>query len=93
MLLYISNCMLDQYLACQQPRCLCLPQVSSALDKLSTRERFLNSQCKGLTSDYAEAKENLSQLQKRYNQKQDAVAQQDMELAQIMKVKDGSHAK
>ena len=67
--------------------CYCFLQVSSALDKLSTRERFLNSQCRGLTTDYAEAKEHLLQLQKQYNQKQDAVAQQDMELAQIMKVK------
>ena len=53
----------------------------------------MNSQCKGLTSDYAEAKEQLLQLQRRYNQKQDAVAQQDMELAQVMKVIDRLDAK
>lgn len=61
-------------------------QVSSALDKLSTRERFLNSQCQHLTAEYAEAKEHLSRLQAQYNKKQDAVNEQDMELGQILKV-------
>lgn len=67
-------------------------QVSSALDKLSTRERFLNSQCQHLTTEYAEAKEHLSRLQAQYNLKQDAVNEQDMELGQIIKVKLIMHA-
>ena len=70
---------------------MCL-QVSSALDKLSTRERFLNSQCQHLTTEYAEAKEHLSRLQVQYNLKQDAVNEQDMELGQIIKVKWIMHA-
>lgn len=60
--------------------------MSAALDKLSTRERFLNSQCQQLTTEYADAKEHLSRLQVQYNQKQDAVNEQDMELGRIIKV-------
>lgn len=67
--------------------CYCvLMQVAASLDKLSTRERFLNTQCHHLTAEYAEAKEQLSRLQVQYNQKQDAVNEQDMELGRIMKV-------
>jgi len=61
-------------------------QVSSALDKLSTRERFLNSQCEHLTAEYRDAKEHLSQLQMQFNQKQDAAAELDNELTTVVKV-------
>jgi len=61
-------------------------QVSAALDKLATRERFLNSQCEHLTAEYRDAKEHLSQLQMQFNQKQDAAAELDNELTNVVKV-------
>ena len=61
-------------------------QVMSALEKLSTRERFLNSQCEHLTAEYREAKEGLSELQTHYNQKQDAAAELENELARVAQV-------
>ena len=61
-------------------------QVSSALDKISTRERFLNSQCDHLTAEYREAKERLSRLQMQFSQKQDAAAEMDSELSQVVAV-------
>ena len=61
-------------------------QVQSALEKLSTRERFLNSQCEHLTAEYREAKEALSQLQEHFNQKQDAAAELENELARVAQV-------
>ena len=62
-------------------------QVMSALEKLSTRERFLNSQCEHLTAEYREAKEGLSQLQLHFNQKQDAAAELENELARVSQVR------
>ena len=61
-------------------------QVQSALEKLSTRERFLNSQCEHLTAEYREAKEALSQVQEQFNQKQDAAAELENELARVAQV-------
>ncbi|DBA92114.1 hypothetical protein WJX77_005383 [Trebouxia sp. C0004] len=60
-------------------------EVSAALDKLATRERFLNSQCEHLTAEYRDAKEHLSQLQMQFNQKQDAAAELDNELTNVVK--------
>lgn len=62
-------------------------QVSAALDKLATRERFLNSQCEHLTAEYRDAKDHLSQLQMQFNQKQDAAAELDNELTNVIKVR------
>lgn len=64
-------------------------QVMSAMEKLSTRERFLNSQCEHLTAEYREAKEALSQMQEHFNQKQDAAAELENELARVAQV--GTH--
>lgn len=61
-------------------------QVVSALEKLSTRERFLNSQCEHLTAEYREAKEGLSRLQLHFNQKQDAAAELENDLARVAQV-------
>lgn len=61
-------------------------QVVSALEKLSTRERFLNSQCEHLTAEYRVAKESLSRLQMHFNQKQDAAAMLESELARVVQV-------
>ena len=61
-------------------------QVVSALEKLSTRERFLNSQCQNLTAEYREAKEVLSRLQMLFSQKQDAAAELENELAGVAQV-------
>ena len=58
----------------------------TALDKLATRERFLNSQCEHLTAEYREAKEQLGQLQVQFSQKQDAAAEMENELARIVQV-------
>ncbi|KAL3146305.1 Intraflagellar transport protein 57 [Trebouxia sp. C0010 RCD-2024] len=58
-------------------------EVMSAMEKLSTRERFLNSQCEHLTAEYREAKEALSQMQEHFNQKQDAAAELENELARV----------
>ena len=60
--------------------------MSSALDKLSTRERFLNSQCEHLTAEYRDAKEQLSEVQMLFNQKQDIAAELDSELSGVVKV-------
>ena len=61
-------------------------QVVSALEKLSTRERFLNSQCEHLTAEYREAKEGLCRLQVHFNQKQDAAAELENGLARVDQV-------
>lgn len=61
-------------------------QVSAVLTKLATRERFLNSQCEHLTAEYRDAKEHLSQLQVQFNQRQDAAAELDNELTNVVKV-------
>lgn len=60
--------------------------MSSALDKLSTRERFLNSQCEHLTAEYRDAKEQLSEVQMLFSQKQDIAAELDSELTNVVKV-------
>ena len=65
-------------------------QVASAMDKLSTRERFLNLQCEHLTAEYREAKEHLSQLQMQFNQQQDAATELENELARVAQVKRNS---
>ena len=69
-----------------------MSQVSSALIKLSTRERFLNSQCMHLTTEYRDAKERMSELQMQLAQKQDAAADLDYQLTQVMKASDLPHA-
>ena len=61
-------------------------QVTSALDKLSTREKFLNSQCEHLTAEYRDAKEQLSRLQLQFNIKQDAAAELDSQLTAVVRV-------
>ena len=61
-------------------------KVMSALDKLATRERYLNSQCEHLTAEYRAASQHLTQLQMQLNQKQDAAAEQESELARITQV-------
>lgn len=60
--------------------------MSAALDKLSTRERFLNSQCEHLTAEYRDAKEQLSEVQMLFSQKQDIAAELDSELTSVVKV-------
>ncbi|KAK9824536.1 hypothetical protein WJX72_011163 [[Myrmecia] bisecta] len=60
-------------------------EAATALDKLATRERFLNSQLESLTLDYREAHEQLAKLQADYHQKQNSLAMMDNELAHITK--------
>ena len=65
-------------------------QVTSTLDKLAMRERFVNTQCEHMIVEYQRAREHLAQLQQQYSQKQDAVGDTDNELARVARVRAGS---
>ena len=67
-------------------RCLSL-QVTTTLDKLAMRERFVNAQCEHLIGAYQVAREHLAQLQQQYAAKQDAAAETENKLAQVTRVR------
>ena len=66
--------------------CLSL-QVTTTLDKLAMRERFVNAQCEHLIGAYQVAREHLAQLQQQYAAKQDAAAETENKLAQVTRVR------
>ena len=66
--------------------CLSL-QVTTTLDKLAMRERFVNAQCEHLIGGYQVAREHLAQLQQQYAAKQDAAAETENKLAQVTRVR------
>ena len=67
-------------------RCLSL-QVTTTLDKLAMRERFVNAQCEHLIGAYQVAREHLAQLQQQYAAKQDAATETENKLAQVTRVR------
>lgn len=60
-----------------------LTEVTTTLDKLAMRERFVNAQCEHLIGVYQVAREHLAQLQQQYAAKQDAAAETENKLAQV----------
>lgn len=57
--------------------------LSGALDKIITREKFINSQLEPLTQQYQVQREQLSTIQERYNKSTESVADLTNELARI----------
>jgi len=58
-------------------------EVTSALEKISTREKFVNNQLEHLTSEYRAVREQLEQVQQRYNKTTENVAELTSELGHI----------
>lgn len=57
--------------------------MTSALEKISTREKFVNNQLEHLTSEYRAVREQLEQVQQRYNKTTENVAELTSELGHI----------
>ncbi|GAQ80546.1 intraflagellar transport protein 57 [Klebsormidium nitens] len=58
-------------------------EVAAALEKLSTREKYINSQFVELTQDYRTKRDVLSEKQEAYNKSMDSIAKLTDELAHI----------
>lgn len=57
--------------------------VGGALEKISTREKFINAQLEPLTQQYQVQREQLNGVQERYNKSTEAVADLTNELARV----------
>jgi len=58
-------------------------EVASALEKIDSREKFVNTQLEHLTSDYRTCREQLSAVQERYNKGTENVGELGNELAHM----------
>jgi len=58
-------------------------EVNGALEKINTREKFINAQFEHLTREYRAVREQLAQIQERYNKSTEAVAELTNELAHV----------
>eukprot|EP00803_Ostreobium_quekettii_P000668 evm.model.scf_287.13 EVM.evm.TU.scf_287.13 scf_287:99718-101008(+) len=57
--------------------------TSNSIERLESREKYLNDVCGGLTQEYKLKKRELQQLQEEYNHKTEAVTRQNNELHRI----------
>ncbi|KAK3239465.1 hypothetical protein CYMTET_16032 [Cymbomonas tetramitiformis] len=58
-------------------------EVTGALEKITTREKFVNNQFEHLTREYRAVREQLAQVQERYNKSTENVAELTNELAHV----------
>ena len=59
--------------------------ASAVLEKLQTRERFINSQLEAFAARYRDEKQRQSELEEKYSSKSEEVAQLTNELARVSK--------
>lgn len=57
--------------------------VAQMLEKIETREKYVNNQLEPLCAEYQHHRENLNQTQERYNKSTEAVADLTNELARV----------